>query len=373
MIAMAQQSQAHQETNVKFKTIKLYKEQVLGSGSYGTVYRAKCDDLVCAAKILHPTLFIPSQHFQISPKHVHRQPIKRFEAECEFLNTIRHPNIVQYLDLHQDPDNNLSVLLMELMDDNLTHYLENTSEAVPYHIQVNICHDIALALSFLHSNNIVHRDLSSNNILMIGNIRAKVADFGMARLGDINHQTSRLTFTMCPGAQVYMPPEAVKEKPVYTEKVDCFSFGVITVQILSRKFPAPDDRFKPIEDPQMGHNIAVIVSEVDRRQNHIHEVDRTNSLLPIAISCLKDKDVDRPSAQQLCERLSDLKESQEYDKSSTCDPKKQRILELEQQIRDLQEAVQFHRSRLEQNNFTITMLRQQIPSNTYEESSDESR
>ena len=136
-IAMAQQSQSHQqETTVKFKTIKLYKEQVLGSGSYGTVYRAKCDDLPCAAKILHPTLFIPSQHFQISPKHVHRQPVKRFEAECEFLYTIRHPNIVQYLGMHQDPDNNLPVLLMELTDDNLTHYLENTSEAVPYHIQV---------------------------------------------------------------------------------------------------------------------------------------------------------------------------------------------------------------------------------------------
>ena len=57
---------------------------------------------------------------------------------------------------------------MELMDDSLTHFLEGSSQPIPYHIQVNICCDIALALSFLHSNSIFHRDLSSNNVLLIG-------------------------------------------------------------------------------------------------------------------------------------------------------------------------------------------------------------
>lgn len=51
---------------------------------------------------------------------------------------------------------------------------------ISYHTQVNICHDIALALSFLHSKEIVHRDLSSNNILLIADRRAKVTDFGVA-------------------------------------------------------------------------------------------------------------------------------------------------------------------------------------------------
>ena len=104
-----------------------------------------------------------------------------------------------------------------------------------------------LALSFLHSNGIVHRDLSSNNVLMIGNIRAKVTDFGMARLGDMNPRATQLTFTMCPGTDVYMPPEAVQDKPVYAEKIDCFSFGVIAVQTLTRQFPKPDDRMQRVE------------------------------------------------------------------------------------------------------------------------------
>ncbi len=71
---------------------------------------------------------------------------------------------------------------MELMDMSLTSFLESPPAIPPFHTQVNICHDIAMALSFLHSHGIIHRDLSSNNILMIGDRRAKVTDFGMAKL-----------------------------------------------------------------------------------------------------------------------------------------------------------------------------------------------
>ena len=176
--------------------------------------------------------------------------MKRFEKECEFMSTIRHPNVVQYLGTSEDPDNHLPLLLMELMDDSLTDFIKSHSPVpIPYHIQVNICHDIAMALSFLHSNNIIHRDLSSNNVLMIGNVRAKVTDFGMASLYDLKQlpQDTQLSFTRCPGATVYMPPEAVKDKPVYTEKIDCFSFGVILVQILTLHFPKPGDRYKEVE------------------------------------------------------------------------------------------------------------------------------
>ena len=60
-------------------------------------------------------------------------------------------------------------------------------------------------------NGIIHRDLSSNNVLLIGAIKAKVTDFGMAKLSP---QATRYTFTMCPGTDVYMPPEAVQDEPV---------------------------------------------------------------------------------------------------------------------------------------------------------------
>ena len=50
------------------------------------------------------------------------------------------------------------------------------------------------------------------------------------------------SLTACPGATVYMPSEAVQDNPVYTNKIDCFSFGVLVVQILTRQFPNLSDR-----------------------------------------------------------------------------------------------------------------------------------
>ena len=164
--SMAEQQQQDKVTG--FKTVILFKDQNLGIGSYGAVCKAKCDDLLYAAKIIHPTLFDPTELHRIALNREHRLPIRRFQLECEFLSTIRHPNIVQYLGTHQDPDTGLPVLLMELMHNSLTHFLESSPQPIPYHIQVNLCHDITLALSFLHSNGIVHRDLSSNNVLLIG-------------------------------------------------------------------------------------------------------------------------------------------------------------------------------------------------------------
>ena len=359
--------QQQQDKATGFKTIILLKDQPLGIGSYGAVCRAKCDDLLCAAKIIHPTLFDPIAH-QIAPHREHRLPIKRFQLECEFLSTIRHPNIIQYLGTHQDPDTKLPVLLMELMDDNLTHFLENSPQPIPYHIQVNVCHDITLALSFLHSNGIIHRDLSSNNVLLISNVRAKVTDFGMARLGDQNPQ---LTFTMCPGTDAYMPPEAVKDKPQYTEKIDCFSFGVIVVQTITQEFPKPGDRRKRIQinQPGLPPIVEVPISEIERRQNHIGEIDPNHTLLQVALNCLKDDDLERPSAQQLCERVATLKEDPQYGESmkkvearntaelDRSDKRDREIRSLRQQhnqqVHRLQQIIQSQTSRLAEKNQTI--------------------
>ena len=314
---MAGEQRQQGDKKIGFKTIVLLKDKTLGIGSYGSVCKAKCDDLLCAAKIIHPTLFNPTALHQIAPHREHRLPIRRFQLECEFLSTVRHPNIVQYLGTHQDPETRLPVLLMELMDNSLTHFLESSSpQPIPYHIQVNICHDISRALSFLHSNGIVHRDLSSNNVLLSSNIRAKLTDFGMARLGDLNPQATHFTNTMCPGTDVYMPPEAVQDKPVYTEKIDCFSFGVIAVQTLTREFPKPGDRQMIVNDPRYPRSLKMDVPEIERRQNHISGVDPNHPLLPIALDCLKDADGERPSAQQLCERLAALKETAKYKNAS---------------------------------------------------------
>ena len=152
---------------------------------------------------------------------------------------------------------------------------------------------------------------------MRGNVLAKVTDFGMAQLSDnINPQATRFTNTMCPGTDVYMPPEAVQDKPVYTEKIDCFSFGVITIQILTQEFPKPGDRQITINDPRYPRPIKMNIPEIERRQNHISGVDPNHPLLTIALDCLKDADGERPSARQLCQGVAALKETEKYRNSS---------------------------------------------------------
>ncbi len=77
-----------------FREVQLFKNDTLGTGSYGAVCKARCDQLLCAAKLLHPVLF---QMQASDPGKEHRRPFRRFEIECRFLSLINHPNIVQYL------------------------------------------------------------------------------------------------------------------------------------------------------------------------------------------------------------------------------------------------------------------------------------
>ena len=286
---------------------QLLKAESLGIGSYGAVYKAKCDTLPCAAKILHPTLF--QTHDPGA-----RKIVQRFEQECDFLNSIRHPHIVQYLGVAKDQESGLPVLLMELMDTNLTKFLEQSQQPLPYHIQVNLCHDIALALVYLHSNGIIHRDLSSNNVLLIGDSRAKVTDFGMSRLANVNPRMTPLT--QCPGTQAYMSPEALQMPPRYGEKLDCFSFGVVGIQIMTRIFPDPGPCEEIVEDPRSPTGVIKIpVRELERRKNHISLIDPSHPLLAVALDMLKDRDYERPSSQEISSRLSALKEAPQYAQS----------------------------------------------------------
>ena len=365
-----QQRQGRPRNETGFREIELLKEETLGVGSYGSVCKARCDHLLCAAKIIHPTLVPPNALQQISPQREHRLPIRRFEMECDFLKEIRHPNIIQYLGMYRDPETGLPVLLMELMDESLTHFLETSAEPIPYHIQLTICLDIVQALYFLHLNGIIHRDLSSNNILLIGKGRAKLTDFGMAKL--VNVRMSHVSNTMCPGTDAYMPPEAIDTQAVYTEKGDVFSFGVNIIQILTRKFPTPGDRFNtvPINDPRFpSGRVEVRVSEIERRNNHISEINTAHTLLPIALDCLKNQEGERPSTGELCQRLAALKDTPEYTGSeravedrrttqqTTSAERDRQITELRQQLLSQQRE---HDEQIQQSQGALTARQREI-------------
>ena len=287
---------------LSYGSVEIYIDETLGIGSYGKVCKAKCGQLPCVAKLLHGTMFQDND-----------PGINRFlERECQFLSTIKHPNIVQFLHADRNPETGRPVLLMELMDESLTGFLERSTCVISYHTQLNICHDVALALAYLHSNSIIHRDLSSNNVLLIGaESRAKVTDFWMSKLTDMNPRMTPLT--QCPGTTVYMPPEELTSPPHYSNKLDCFSYGVLTVQIVTRNFPNPTDVTYIAKDSRYPTGqVAVFIPEVDRRKKDIDLIDPDHPLRPVALHCLKDSEAERPSADDLCERLASLKRERRY-------------------------------------------------------------
>ena len=313
----------------RYRSFHINKSQPLGHGSYGAVYKAKCDQLTCAAKVLHPTILDPSDPGA-------GKIMDRFRQECAFLESIRHPNIVQYLGVTRDPESGLPVLLMELLDESLTKMLERSPTALPYFVEVDICHDIALAIAYLHSNDIIHRDLSSNNVLTVAKRRAKVTDFGMSRISGAAPTMTPLT--MCPGTLAYMSPEALKEPPTYTKKLDCFSEGVMMIQVCTRQWPEPGPRTKTVLDPRSPTGmIEVPVLEPERRQKHINKIDRSHGLLPIAMDCLRYRENERPSSEELCERLAGLKETREYRESmERVEREQNNMAELERRIGEMQ-------------------------------------
>ena len=151
-----------------------------------------------------------------------------------------------------------------------------------------------------------------------------------------------------------MSPEALDEAKTYTAKLDIFSFGVIVIQILTRQFPNPTDRFRLVSVPQFEETVRVLVPERDRREAHLNLISSTHSLKPLALQCLKKKENERPSALQLSERLSELKQSSQYTESSMHQTQSDTdIQQLQQQLQDqrmLTEAktreVQKHQTRI---------------------------
>ena len=332
---------------LSYGSIKIYFDETLGIGSYGKVCKAKCGQLPCAAKLLHDTLF------QDNDPGINRF-LERFQQECKFLSTIKHPNIVQFLRTARNPKTGRTVLLMELMDESLTRFLERSTGTIPYHFQLNICHDVALALSYLHSNSIIHRDLSSNNVLLIGaESRAKVTDFGMSKLTDMNPRMTPLT--QCPGTTVYMPPETLASPPHYSNKLDCFSYGVLTVQIVTRNFPNPTDATFIVKDSRYPTGqAAAFIPEVNRRKKDIDLIDPDHPLRPVALHCLKDIETKRPSADDLCKGLASLKRKRRYthsvEQSRNQTATVQRLeLELQRKTEEYQNVKERYQRELEQS------------------------
>ena len=333
------------EEGFPFRTATIDQSKSLGRGAYGAVFKAKCDKLPCAAKLLHSIFFASRDEGAM-------KLLNKFREECKLLSTLSHPNIVQFIavcklrDQHgiHNEEQYLPVLLTELMDESLVNFIKRSRDSnspAQLHTEVNIMYDIALALSYLHSRNVLHRDLSSNNVLLTGT-KAKVTDFGVAKLYDIH---SSVPSTRCPGTITFMSPEASHDPPTYSDKLDVFSWAVVCIHLLSRRDPT----LLPGTNQEMDSNgrmILVCVPERERRRNDIDQIRPDHPLLPIALECLLDDPTSRPTADILCDSVEHILYSEEYLSSLNGPPSSANSIDsrnvLEEEIatlrRELEEA-----------------------------------
>ncbi len=169
--------------------------------------------------------------------------------------------------------------------------------SIPSSMKFVVLLDVACGLSYLHTRKepVVHRDLSSNNVVLTDNFRAKIVDFGVARVVPLEQLELRLT-TM-PGTAVFMPPEAFPENPIYDISLDIFSYGVLILNVINQTWPKAKDRVEG----------GSILTEIQRRAGDLGKMT-CEELKPFTVRCLQQEPPQRPTALQAIEELTKLVE-----------------------------------------------------------------
>ena len=152
--------------------------------------------------------------------------IQKYLLECQLMSSLRHPNITQFLGLCFLPGTQVPLLVMELLDTSLDDLLEHMPN-LPLSLKRSVLEDIARGLVYLHERNppVIHRDLTSKNVLLTSSIVAKITDMGNSRIVDMRPGQMARTLSALPGTLVYMPPEARDDRHRYGPSLDIFSFG----------------------------------------------------------------------------------------------------------------------------------------------------
>ena len=267
-------------------------DRELGHGSYATVLELEYMGLKCAGKKIHELLLKQGDA---------SYTVRRFEEECHLLSQIRHPNIVQFLGVYFQQGVRAPILVMEFLPTNLTSCIDQYG-ILPKEISYSIFHDVALGLCYLHSQSpaIIHRDLSSNNVLLTPNMTAKISDLGVARILNLTPlQVSRMTQT--PGTPAYMPPEVMVANPKYDTSVDEFSYGIMMIHMFSGRWPEPQVGQIRTEQGRM-----IPVSEAERREVFLQTIGNDHPLMDLIQKCINNDPQLRPHASEIVGQVGEV-------------------------------------------------------------------
>lgn len=194
-------------------------KQRLGTGAYGTVYSGKLQngEWVAIKRIKHRS---------------DGDSIDQVMNEIKLLSSVSHPNLVRLLGCSVDKDE--QILVYEFMPNGTLaqHLQKERGSGLPWPVRLTIATETAHAIAYLHSNSdppIYHRDVKSSNILLDYSFKAKVADFGLSRLGIV--ESSHIS-TAPQGTPGYLDPEYHQNFHL-SDKSDVYSFGVVLIEIIT--------------------------------------------------------------------------------------------------------------------------------------------
>jgi serine/threonine protein kinase len=196
---------------------------LLGSGSFGGVYKCTFQGTTCAIKKLHA-------------KDASSEALaKALMDEFHVMSTLRHPNVLLTFGIAEDAVEGTKGIVMELMEASLADVL--TLASFEHYATwdgsfFSIAGDVANGMAYIHFNSMLHRDLKPGNVLLDAHWVAKIADFGtvfdstkpMSKGGDIQ------------GTPPYMAPEIV-QKNVYNKPVDVWAYGCLLAHMGSKRPP----------------------------------------------------------------------------------------------------------------------------------------
>ena len=198
--------------------------QVLGEGAWGKVVVGSFRGQDVAMKQLHSILSSSDYYRDL------------FHREISLMAKVRHPNLLLFMAAVLDSPSNTPIIITELMDTNLRKAYHN-AQLTNNGVRLSIMRDVSSALNYLHlqPNPIIHRDVSSANVLLLAlpnnKWRGKLSDFGSANL--VQHAS-----TPGPGAAIYTAPEVFRGEQQST-KMDTFSFGKLLCEVFNNRLPDP--------------------------------------------------------------------------------------------------------------------------------------
>ncbi|XP_032691563.1 LIM domain kinase 1 isoform X2 [Odontomachus brunneus] len=226
-----------------FRASDLVKGELLGKGFFGQVFKVthRDTDEVMVLKELY---------------RVDEDAQKNFLKEVAVLRSLHHNNVLRFIGVLYK-DKKLHLVTEYIAGGTLRALLHDTNEPLPWEQRTSFAKDIAAGMAYLHSMNIIHRDLNSHNCLVREDKTVVVADFGLARIiqngsspdsrkysrhsdGEVKttKKERKKRYTVV-GNPYWMAPEMMKGNK-YDEKVDIFSFGIVVCEIIGRVQADPD-------------------------------------------------------------------------------------------------------------------------------------